>query len=254
EMFKWLKSEWPQIHLNCLSADEVLGLCGDRTPREIEAVLLALRDAGLDALPGAGAEILVDRVRRRVSYKKSRSSIWLETMRQVGKIGMKASVTMLYGMGETTRDKFAHMAKVRLLQDEVEPFMVFISWPYRKSEGQKMRDTDQSGATYLRMQAISRIFFDNIQHIMCSWVTQGPDVGQAALSYGADDFGSVMFEENVVSASGVTYRMDAGSMEHYIRDAGFVPFRRNGDFSEWNRDDHDALRSRAVIAELAAGS
>ena len=252
-LFRWLKSEWPQIHLNCLSADEVLGLCPNRTPAEIEYVLRSLRDAGLDALPGAGAEILVDRVRRRVSYKKSRSSIWLEVMRQVGKIGMKASVTQLYGMGETTRDKFAHMAKVRLLQDEVEPFMVFISWPYRKAEDQKMRAFDQSGATYLRMQAISRIFFDNIQHIMCSWVTQGPDVGQAALSYGADDFGSVMFEENVVSASGVTYRMDASSMEHYIRDAGFVPFRRNGDFSEWNPDEHQTQRALAVKAELYPG-
>ncbi|HVK40619.1 MAG TPA: CofH family radical SAM protein [Candidatus Kapabacteria bacterium] len=252
-LFRWLKSEWPQIHLNNLSADEVLGLCPDRTPAQIEHVLRTLRDAGLDALPGAGAEILVDRVRRRVSYKKSRSSIWLEVMRQVGKIGMKASVTMLYGMGETTRDKFAHMAKIRQLQDEVEPFTVFITWPYRKAEEQKLRSFDQSGATYLRMQAISRIYFDNIQHIMCSWVTQGPDVGQAALSYGADDFGSVMFEENVVSASGVTYRMDAGSMEHYIRDAGFIPFRRKGDFSDWNREEHDALRARAIVAELAPG-
>jgi cyclic dehypoxanthinyl futalosine synthase len=252
-LFRWLKSEWPQIHLNNLSADEVLGLCPNKTPQEIEHVLRTLRDAGLDALPGAGAEILVDRVRRRVSYKKSRSSVWLEVMRQVGKIGMKASVTMLYGMGENTRDKFAHMAKIRQLQDEVEPFKVFITWPYRKAEEQKLRSFDQSGATYLRMQAISRIFFDNIRHIMCSWVTQGPDVGQAALSYGADDFGSVMFEENVVSASGVTYRMDAGSMEHYISDAGFVPFRRNGDFSEWNREEHEALRARAIIAELEPG-
>jgi cyclic dehypoxanthinyl futalosine synthase len=252
-LFRWLKTEWPQIHLNNLSADEVLGLCPDRTPQEIESVLLALRDAGLDALPGAGAEILVDRVRRRVSYKKSRSAVWLEVMRQVGKIGMKASVTMLYGMGETTRDKFAHMAKIRQLQDEVEPFMVFITWPYRKAEEQKLRAFDQSGATYLRMQAISRIFFDNIQHIMCSWVTQGPDVGQAALSYGADDFGSVMFEENVVSASGVTYRMDAGSMEHYIRNAGFVPFRRKGDFSEWSREEHEEIRARGVRAQLEPG-
>ena len=115
----------------------------------------------------------MDRVRKRVSRKKSRAQYWLETMRQVGKLGLHASVTMLYGMRETTRDKFAHMAKVRQLQDEVSPFKVFISWPYRKADSLKLQATDQSGVTYLRMQAISRIFFDNIPHIMCSWVTQG---------------------------------------------------------------------------------
>jgi cyclic dehypoxanthinyl futalosine synthase len=252
-LFRWMKSEWPQIQLNNLSADEVLGLCPEKTPREIEHVLRELRDAGLDTLAGAGAEILVDRVRKRVSYKKSRSSIWLEVMRQVGKIGMKASVTMLYGMGENTRDKFAHMAKIRQLQDEVNPFMVFITWPYQKGEDQKLKSYDQSGATYLRIQAISRIFFDNIQHIMCSWVTQGPDIGQAALYYGADDYGSVMFEENVVSASGTTYRMNADSMEHNIREAGFIPFRRKGDFSEWDPEEHEILKSKGVVAELEAG-
>src|SRR5690606_10647726 len=166
---------------------------------------------------------------------------------------MHASVTMLYGMRETTRDKFAHMAKVRQLQDEVSPFMVFISWPYRKAESLKLQSTDQSGATYLRMQAISRIFFDNIDHIMCSWVTQGHDIGQAALWFGADDFGSVMFEENVVSASGVTYRMDAAAMEYYIREAGFEPFRRTGEFEEWSRQEHEALRSRSRRLEFEPG-
>lgn len=252
-LFRWMKQEWPQIELNNLSADEVLGLCPNKTPKEIEHVLRELRDAGLEFFPGAGGEILVDRVRRRVSYKKSRSSIWLEVMRQVGKLGMKASVTMLYGMGETTRDKFAHMAKIRQLQDEVSPFMVFITWPYRKSEGQKLKSYDQAGSTYLRIQAISRIYFDNIQHIMCSWVTQGPDIGQTALYYGADDYGSVMFEENVVSASGVTYRMNADSMEHNIREAGFIPFRRKSDFTEWDPTEHDRIRSTSVIADLELG-
>lgn len=252
--FEWFKREWPQIHLNCLSVDEVLGLCPSGTPEEISNVLSRLKEAGLDMLPGAGAEILVDRVRRRVSRKKSRAAYWIETMRQVGKLGMKASVTMLYGMRETTRDKFAHMAKIRQLQDEVSPFEVFISWPYRKAQNLKLQATDQSGVTYLRMQAISRIFFDNIDHIMCSWVTQGPEIGQAALWYGADDFGSVMFEENVVSASGVTYRMDSDAMEYYIRDAGFEPFRRTGEFDEWNRGEHDALRSQREIVEFAPGT
>ena len=251
--FEWFKTEWPQIHLNALSVDEVLGLCGDMTPGEISSVLTRLRDAGLDMLPGAGAEILVDRVRRRVSRKKSSASYWIETMRQVGKLGMKASVTMLYGMRETTRDKFAHMAKIRQLQDEVSPFEVFISWPYRKAPSLKLKSTDQSGATYLRMQAISRIFFDNIDHIMCSWVTQGPEIGQAALWYGADDFGSVMFEENVVSASGVTYRMDAPAMEHYIREAGFTPFRRTGEFDEWNPREHALLLAGGRRLEFEPG-
>ena len=252
--FEWFKTEWPQIHLNCLSVDEILGLAPNKTPEEIASVLSRLKDAGLDMLPGAGAEILVDRVRKRVSRKKSRAQYWLETMRQVGKLGMHASVTMLYGMRETTRDKFAHMAKVRQLQDEVSPFKVFISWPYRKADSLKLQSTDQAGTTYLRMQAISRIFFDNIPHIMCSWVTQGPEIGQAALWYGADDFGSVMFEENVVSASGVTYRMDADAMEYYIRDAGFEPFRRTGEFEEWSKDEHDSLRSRRQIVEFDPGT
>jgi cyclic dehypoxanthinyl futalosine synthase len=248
-----MKSEWPQIQLNNLSADEILGLCPNKTPEEIEHILRELIAAGQDTLAGAGAEILVDRVRRRVSYKKSRSAIWLEVMRQAGKLGMRASVTMLYGMGETTRDKFAHMAKIRQLQDEASPFMVFITWPYQKGDDQKLKSYDQSAATYLRIQAISRIFFDNIQHIMCSWVTQGPDIGQIALYYGADDYGSVMFEENVVSASGTTYRMNADSMEHNIREAGFEPFRRKGDFSEWDPSEHALLKSRAVVAELEPG-
>lgn len=252
--FAWFKKEWPQIHLNCLSVDEVLGLCPNKTPEEIANVLAQLKEAGLDMLPGAGAEILVDRVRKRVSRKKSSASYWIETMRQVGKLGMHASVTMLYGMRETTRDKFAHMAKVRQLQDEVSPFKVFISWPYRKAESLKLLATDQSGATYLRMQAISRIFFDNIPHIMCSWVTQGPEIGQTALWYGADDFGSVMFEENVVSASGVTYRMDSDAMEFYIRDAGFEPFRRTGEFDEWNRAEHESLLAQREIVEFAPGT
>ena len=251
--FSWFKKEWPQIHLNCLSVDEVLGLCPNKAPEEIANVLAQLKEAGLDMLPGAGAEILVDRVRNRVSRKKSRASYWLETMRQVGRLGMKASVTMLYGMRETTRDKFAHMAKIRQLQDEVSPFMVFISWPYRKAESLKLRSTDQSGTTYLRVQAISRIFFDNIPHVMCSWVTQGPEIGQTALWYGADDFGSVMFEENVVSASGVTYRMDADAMEFYIRDTGFEPFRRTGMFEEWNRTEHEAVKATGEHIELEPG-
>lgn len=251
--FEWFKTEWPQIHLNCLSVDEVLGLCGDMTPAEISSVLSRLKEAGLEMLPGAGAEILVDRVRRRVSRKKSRASYWIETMRQVGKLGMRASVTMLYGMRENTRDKFAHMSKIRQLQDEVSPFEVFISWPYRKAPALKLQATDQSGATYLRMQAISRIFFDNIDHIMCSWVTQGPEIGQAALWYGADDFGSVMFEENVVSASGVTYRMDAAAMEHYIAEAGFSPFRRTGEFEEWNPEQHESLRISGRRLEFEPG-
>lgn len=250
DLFRWLKSEWPQIQLNNLSADEILGLCPDKSPVQIEFVLRSLRDAGLDTLAGAGAEILVDRVRKRVSYKKSRSAVWLEVMRQVGKIGMKASVTMLYGMGESVRDRFAHMQKIRQLQDEVSPFMVFITWPYQKGPDQKLRSFDSGGATYLRLQAISRIFFDNIRHIMCSWVTQGPDIGQVALYYGADDFGSVMFEENVVSASGTTFRMDSDSMEYHIRQAGFTPFRRKGDFSDWDPLEHELLRSKALTPTI----
>ncbi|MCE7934438.1 MAG: radical SAM protein [Chlorobi bacterium CHB2] len=252
-LLRWMKSEWPQIQQNSFSADEVLGLCPNKTPQEISAVLHALRDAGLDTFAGAGAEILVDRVRKRVSYKKSRSAVWLEVMRQVGIMGMKASVTMLYGMGETTRDKFAHMAKIRQLQDEVAPFMVFVTWPYQKGPDQKIKSFDQAGSTYLRIQGIARIFFDNIQHIMCSWVTQGPDIGQTALYYGADDFGSVMFEENVVSASGTTFKMDASSMEHCIGEAGFIPFRRKGDFSPWDPAEHQALKSQSIIAELTPG-
>lgn len=253
DLLRWMKSEWPQIQQNSFSSDEVLGLCDPQTPAEIARVLHALRDAGLDTLPGAGAEILVDRVRRRVSYKKSRSALWLEVMRQVGIMGMKASVTMLYGMGETTRDKIVHLQKIRQLQDEVAPFMVFITWPYQQGPDQKLKSKDGAGATYLRMQAVSRIFLDNIQHIMCSWVTQGPDIGQIALSYGADDFGSVMFEENVVSASGTTFRMDSASMEHHILQAGFIPFRRIGDFSEWDPVEHDRLVSGRIVADLVPG-
>jgi len=224
DLFRWIKSNYP-INLHALSADEILHI-SRVSNLTLDQVFERLIGAGLDSLPGGGAEILVDHVRRRIARLKSPAEDWLEVHRVAHRMGLNSTCTMMFGVQESWEDRILHMQKLRHLQDETKGFTAFITWPFQ-DENTKVKRGNTSGPEYLRVQAISRLFVDNISNIQSSWVTMGPSVGQTALFYGANDFGSVMFEENVVSAAGTTYCMDRPTIERNILEAGFYPWRRN---------------------------
>ena len=188
--------------------------------------LKRLQSAGLDSLPGGGAEILVDEVRKKISPKKIMSDDWLDVMRSAHKIGMKSTATMVIGFGETAEQRLEHMEKIRNLQDETGGFRAFISWTYQPKNtvlgGEKISTWD-----YMKNLSISRIYLDNIEHIQGSWVTQGEETGQLTLGFGADDLGSIMLEENVVRAAGTSFEMSIQKMVKIIRDTGAIPAQRN---------------------------
>jgi len=211
-------------------------------------VLRRLQEAGLDSIPGGGAEILVDRVRDRISRGKTRTDEYLEVMRQAHRLGMRTSITMMFGHIETIPERIEHLRRIRDLQDETGGFTAFICWTFQPentplgrvkpmplpgsaAEPAPMPDGKHlclAGAhEYLKTLAIARLFLDNIPNIQASWVTQGPKIGQLALFFGANDMGSVMMEENVVSAAGTTYRLTEAEIRRLIRDAGWQPKRRN---------------------------
>ena len=193
--------------------------------------LSRLRDSGLDSVPGGGGEILVDRVRRIIAPKKTRSSEWLDVMRHAHRLGMSTTATMMYGHVETVEERVEHMRRIRELQDETRGFRAFISWTFQR-DGNRLDDVVRTedmptSFDYLLTQAVSRIYLDNVDHIQSSWVTQGLKIGQLALGFGADDMGSVMIEENVVSAAGTTYRTSTDELVHLIRALGKIPVQRD---------------------------
>jgi cyclic dehypoxanthinyl futalosine synthase len=193
----------------------------------VPQVLERLHAAGLDSVPGGGAEILVDRVRRTIAKAKCTSDEWLGVMRAAHHMGLRSSATMMYGTVDTPVDGVLHLLKIRDLQDETGGFTAFFCWDFQHEQGTRIDAGDTGTHLYLRQQALSRILLDNVDHLGASWVTQGPDVGQVALRFGADDYGSVMFEENVVSSAGTTYCANAAGIEERIRAAGFRAVRRN---------------------------
>lgn len=188
--------------------------------------LKRLQAAGLDSLPGGGAEILVDEVRKKISPKKIMSADWLEVMKLAHSIGMKSTATMVIGFGETFEQRVEHMEKIRNLQDETGGFRAFITWTYQPKNtalgGKKINSWD-----YMKTLSVTRIFLDNINHIQGSWVTQGERIGQLTLGFGADDLGSIMLEENVVKAAGTSFEMSVQKMVNLIRDTGKIPAQRN---------------------------
>jgi cyclic dehypoxanthinyl futalosine synthase len=229
DLFRSIKERY-RIHLHALSPPEVQHIAR-RSKLTIAETLARLRDAGLDSLPGGGAEILVDRVRRIIAPKKTKSDEWLEVMRQAHRLGMSTTATMMYGHVETLEERVEHMRRIRELQDETRGFRAFISWTFQR-DGNRLDDVvaDEDMPTsfdYLLTQAVSRIYLDNVPHIQSSWVTQGMKVGQVALAFGADDMGSVMIEENVVSAAGTTHRTTTDELVHLIRAIGKTPVQRD---------------------------
>ena len=227
DLFHEIKARYP-IHLHALSPSEVQHIAR-RSRLSTSETLSRLRDAGLDSLPGGGAEILVDRVRKIISPTKTTSDEWLAIMRAAHRLGMSTTATMMWGHVETLEERIEHLRRIRDLQDEMHGFRAFISWTYQPDNTRLAKDVHwhPTSFDYLLMQAVSRIYLDNVDHIQSSWVTQGTKIGQVALFFGADDMGSIMIEENVVSAAGTTYRATTEDFVHLIRNAGFRPQQRD---------------------------
>ena len=230
DLLRYIKRNHP-IHIHAFSPSEV-DFFATRFGMTIDQVLRELMAAGLDSIPGGGGEILVQDVRDRVAKKKASADRWLEVMEIAHGLGLKTSVTMMYGLGESDADRLEHLFRVRAVQARTGGFTAFICWPLQP-EHTAMEGTvvKTDATTYLRTQALARIVLDNVPNIQASWVTMGMKVGQIALRFGANDFGSLMMEENVVSAAGTTFRTSLGEMQRLIRDAGFEARRRRQDYS-----------------------
>jgi cyclic dehypoxanthinyl futalosine synthase len=225
-IFAAIKRAYPGVILHALSPAEIIYIAhiSKLTLRE---TLQRLKDAGLHSIPGAGGEILVDRVRQIIAPYKDTTDEWLECMRIASSLGIRSTASMMFGHAETIEDRVEHLGRIRDLQDECAPFRAFITWNFQPEDTQLPIERKASGADYLRTVAVSRIFLDNIDNLQVSFLTQGPKIAQIALGYGANDFGSVMIEENVVSAAGDKHIVDAQEFERLIRDAGYEPRRRN---------------------------
>lgn len=226
DFFRWAKAKFPALHMHALSPTEVIHIA-QLEDMSVHEVLVRLQAAGMDSLPGGGAEILDDEIRNRISPFKNTAEEWLGVMREAHKLGMKTTATMVFGFQETSEHRLLHMDRIRELQDETGGFTAFITWPFQADGTRlKLRD-DTSAMQYLRVQAIARLYLDNVPNIQVSWPTLGPEIGELALRFGANDFGSVMIEENVVSQAGAHFMMTAEQIERHVRLAGFEPQRRN---------------------------
>ncbi len=230
DLLKYIKKYHP-IHIHGFSPSEV-DFFSTLFRMDAVEVIRELRKAGLDSIPGGGGEILVQRVRDIVAAKKAGADRWLEIMELAHNEGMKTSVTMMYGIGETLAERLEHLQRVRDVQARTGGFTAFITWPLQPENTPTMSHMPKTDAVdYLRTVAISRIALDNVPNLQSSWVTMGMKVGQLALRFGCNDFGSLMIEENVVSAANTTHRTTTAELEHLIRDAGFTPARRRQDYS-----------------------
>ena len=230
DLMRYIKRHHP-IHIHGFSPSEVDFFSTVFRMDAVE-VIRELKAAGLDSIPGGGGEILVQRVRDIVAPKKAGADRWLEIMELAHNEGMKTSVTMMYGIGETLAERIEHLERVRALQARTGGFTAFITWPLQPENTPTMSHMAKTGATeYLRTIAISRIVLDNVPNLQSSWVTMGMKIGQLALRFGCNDFGSLMIEENVVSAANTTHRTTTDELERLIRDAGFTPARRRQDYS-----------------------
>ena len=248
DLMRYIKEHHP-IHIHGFSPSEV-DFFSTRFRMDARDVIRELKAAGLDSIPGGGGEILVQRVRDIAAPKKAGADRWLEIMELAHEQGMKTSVTMMYGIGETLAERIEHLQRVRDLQARTGGFTAFITWPLQPENTPTMSHMPKTDAvTYLRTVAISRIVLDNVPNLQSSWVTMGMKVGQLALRYGCNDFGSLMIEENVVSAANTTHRTTTEELEHLIRDAGFTPARRRQDYSILvDEASHEASRDVATAA------
>jgi len=227
DLLSSLKRNFPQVHLHAFSVPEVWFVAkAEKMP--VREVIRRLHEAGLDSIPGGGAEILEDETRRRIwSRAKAPTAEWLRVHREAHELGLRTTATMMFGVGEPYSARVEHFLGVRGVQEETGGFTAFIPWTFQDRSTDLEGEVEPSGGyDYLRTLAISRLALDNITHVQGSWVTQGPKIGQLSLLFGADDLGSIMLEENVVAAAGAEYRMTQGEMERVIRGAGYTPRQR----------------------------
>ena len=249
DLFRAVKQRYPAFKLHALSPPEVIHASRlSRLP--VPQVIERLIAAGLDSIPGGGAEILVDRVRKLLNcYSKATADEWLDVMRHAHRAGLRTTATMMYGTVETVEERLEHLFRLRELQDEMGGFTAFITWSYQPDHTE-LGGAEATGVEYLRTLATARLVLDNFDNLQASWVTQGGKVGQLSLAFGANDMGSVMIEENVVRAAGAAYCMDEIEIVRNIENAGFIPKRRN---MHYERQGDPIFRERNVprMLELA---
>ena len=226
DLLRHIREKYPHINIHGFSPPEFQHFA-DTFGMPLREVISKFREAGLGSIPGGGGEILVDRVRNKIAPLKINTDRWLEVMQVAHELGLKSSATMMFGHVETVAERIEHLQRIRDQQDKSGGFTAFICWTFQPQHTVLKVKHPTGVAEYLRMQSLARIFLDNIENIQSSWVTQGPGIGQVALKYGANDFGSVMMEENVVSSAGTTFRLKADEIERLIRSAGYEPRRRN---------------------------
>jgi len=225
DLLHYLRERFPQVNIHGFSPPEFCHFAKVFN-MPLEEVLRRFKEAGLGSIPGGGAEILVENVRGRVSPLKCPAKDWLRVMELAHGLGLRSSATMMFGHVETVEDRIEHLRRLRELQDRTGGFTAFIGWTFQP-ENTRLGGREVGAHEYLRMLALARIFLDNFDNLQSSWVTQGPQIGQIALLFGANDLGSVMMEENVVSSAGATFRMDETTMQRLIRELGCEPRRRN---------------------------
>ena len=225
-IFSLVKREYPEVILHALSPAEIIYIA-HISKITLEECLTRLKASGLHSIPGAGGEILVDRVRKIIAPYKDTTDEWLSCMRAASAMGIRSTASMMFGHVETLEDRVEHLGRIRVLQDECQPFRAFVTWSFQPEDTMLQIPAKSTAADYLRTLAVSRIFLDNFDNIQLSILTQGPKIAQMGLGYGANDFGSVMIEENVVSAAGNKFILNATEFERLIKDAGYEAKRRN---------------------------
>ena len=253
DLLRTLHARYPNFQLHCFSPPEIHNL-HLISGLDYETILVRLKDAGLNSLPGGGGEILDDEVRQRVSTKCTTDE-WLAVMRAVHRVGLRSTATMMFGIGDSVIHRVRHLDRIRNLQDETGGFTAFIPWTFQRENtalGRRIKE-EQTGIDYLKMLAVSRLFLDNVEHFQSSWLTQGLKLGQVALRFGADDMGSVMIEENVVSAAGAHNEADEKMLRYLIREAGFIPQQRDILYRHIDRDQSPTIDAKesATLDELS---
>src|SRR5437667_1197523 len=225
DLLAHIKAKFPQINIHGFSPSEFVHF-REVFKEPLERIIGDFKAAGLGSIPGGGGEILVDRVRQRISPLKAMSDDWLEVMAVAHRLGLNSSATMMFGHVETVEDRIEHLERLRAQQEKTLGFTAFICWTFQ-AEHTKLRAPTVGAHEYLRTQALGRIYLDNFPNVQSSWVTQGLEIGQVALKYGANDLGSIMIEENVVSQAGTTFRMGVADMQRLIKDLGYEPHQRD---------------------------
>jgi cyclic dehypoxanthinyl futalosine synthase len=225
DLLSHIKAKFPQVNIHGFSPSEFIQF-REVFNEPLEKIIGDFKNAGLGSIPGGGGEILVDRVRERISPLKAMSSDWLEVMDVAHRLGLNSSATMMFGHVETIEDRIEHLERLRAQQDKSKGFTAFICWTFQ-AEHTKLKAPTVGAQEYLRTQALGRIYLDNFASVQSSWVTQGQEIGQVALKYGANDLGSIMIEENVVSQAGTTFRMTVADMQRLIKELGYEPHQRD---------------------------